>query len=526
MMSNYTRTDNNALSHATTGNARVDFFFRIVRDTGNEELINLLQNAHAENIDDTIKLVFHLRDCRGGKGEKKQFLNCIRWYARNGFEKEVIDLLGWIPYYGYWKDLLHLLDLGGNIANAIYTLFANALRSDKMRYDQKQSISLCAKYAPTESGEYDKKYKAASEIAKRMGITLKRYRREFLVPLRAYSNVTEVWMCSGKWEEIPYEKVASVCMHKNKKAFLRHDSAGFQKYLELVKSGDQKINASQLFPHQLILSYVRTGGMAHAFNSGSQIDPVVEEQWKSLVQHCKNDQRINIGKCIAVCDVSGSMCTTSGSVTPISVCVGLGLLMAELAEEPFGKQVITFESNPKFCLINGKTLRDKCQQICSIPWGGSTNLQGAFKLILDKCKMFNLSAEHCPTTIFVFSDMQFNKCVEGARTNELTNYEAIRAQYEDAGYAVPKIVFWNLAAATSNFPVTNTQDGVALVSGFSPSLMKLFMEGQNINPFGIMKQAIDDPRYAPINLTNTEPADFSQMFYGNRESIEQNKNIN
>lgn len=505
-----TRTANNALSHNSSNSARVNFFFKIVRNTGDAELITLLENSHNENVDDTIKLVFQLRDSRGGKGERKQFLNCIRWYAKNGYEKEVIDLLGWMPYYGRWKDLLELLNVGGNISNAIYTLFTNALKSDKQRLSQKQSISLCAKWAPTEGGEYDKKYKAASEIARRIGVTLKRYRREYLVPLRASSNVTEVWMCGGKWEEIQYEKVASVCMHKNKKAFMKHDEEGFNKYLELCKSGDQKINASQLFPHQLVEKYIE----------GKSVDQVTEMQWKSLIKHCKvlKHQKINIGKCIAVCDTSGSMtCENGGTAKPINVCVGLGLLIAELAEEPFGNQIITFESTPKFCLINGNTLKERVGQVCRMPWGGSTNLQGAFKLILDKCKAFNLTPDQCPTTIFVFSDMQFNQCVSNScGEGELTNHQAIQKQYEDAGYQIPKIIYWNLQGNTSSFPVTSQQSGVALVSGFSPSLMKLFMEGQEISPFGIMKQAIDDPRYAPIKLTETEPANLKKVCYGSK----------
>lgn len=510
----HTRTANGALSHITSNSARVNFFFKVVRNTGDEELIRLLEDAHSENIDDTIKLVFQLRDSRGGKGERKQFLGCIRWYARNGYEREVIDLLGWMPYYGRWKDLLELLDVGGNVANAIYSLFANALKSDKQRLSQSKSISLCAKWAPTEGGEYDKKYKAASKIATRMGITLKNYRRQFLVPLRASSNVTEVWMCGGKWEEIAYEKVASVCMHKNKKVFMKHDEEGFKKYLELCKSGDQKINASQLFPHQLVEKYIGTYNGAHP-------DEVTEAQWKSLIKHCKENQKINIGRCIAVCDTSGSMTWSSSAgssgVTPINVCVALGLLMAELAEEPFGNQIITFESNPKFCLINGKTLKERVAQVCRMPWGGSTNLQGAFKLILDKCKKFNLSEDQCPTTIFVFSDMQFNTCVSGSRgEGELTNYQAIKTQYEAAGYKIPNIVFWNLQGNTTSFPVTSRQEGVALVSGFSPSIMKMFMEGQEISPFGIMKQAISDPRYAPIKLSETEPADLKRVCYGSK----------
>ena len=113
--------------------------------------------------------------------------------------------------------------------------------------------------------------------------------------------------------------------------------------------------------------------------------------------------------------------------------------------------------------------------------------------------------------------MQFNQCVANNNgQGELTNYQAIKKQYADAGYQVPKIVFWNLRANTTNFPVTSGESGVALVSGFSPSLMKLFMEGQEITPYGIMRQAIDDPRYAPISITKSEPADISKVCYGDK----------
>lgn len=501
------KTSNGALSHATTHDARVDFFFKVIRNTGDDQLIKLLKNAHKENIEDTIKLVFQLRDCRGGKGERKQFLNCIRWYAKNGYKQEVINLIGWIPYYGRWKDLLELLDLGGDFAEAVYTVFANALRSDKERLKQGQSISTAAKWAPTEGGEYDKKYGAASKIANKIGITMKTYRREYLVPMRTCSNVTEVWMCGGKWEEIPYEKVASLCMHKNKKVFLKHDSQGFNKYLELLKSGDQKINASQLFPHQLVSQYIKQ-------SYSNTVDDVIEAQWKALVQHCRGNENTNLGKCLAVCDVSGSMTCNNG--IPINVCVALGLLMAELTQEPFGNQIITFDTNPQFCLINGKTLRERVTQIMKVNWGGSTNLQKTFKLILDKCKKFKLSPAECPSTIFVFSDMQFNSCIEGSKNNELTNYQAIKKMYTDAGYYIPKIVFWNLNGTTTDFPATTEDSGVALVSGFSPSLMKLFIEGQDISPYGIMRQAIDDPRYTPISLTNTEPTNFDTIMYGKK----------
>ncbi len=486
---NRTMTENGALSLATTGSGRVNFFFKMLRDTTQQDAEMYLKASHEESADDTIKLVFQLRDARGGKGERKQFLNCIRWYVKNGYQEEIIGLLGLIPYYGRWKDLLELLDLGDTIATEVYKLFGTALTTDRERYDNNLSISLCAKWAPTEGGEYDKKYGCVAKIARQMGITLKTYRREYLSKLRVYSNTTEVWMCSRKWSEIQYEKVASVCMNRNSKVFAKHDKDNFEQYLKAVKSGDKKINASVLFPHTLVAPYIK----------GEPLNETTELQWKALVQKCKTELKDSLGKCLSICDVSGSM-----TGTPLDVCIGLGLLMSELIEEPFGSQLITFASNPQFCAITGETLFERVDQAKGMNWGGSTNLQATFELILQKQIEYELPPELCPTTIFLFSDMQFNMAVGNGyfmqEQRDQTNFEYIQRIYETAGYKRPKLVFWNLRSSHVEFPVTADESNVALVSGFSQSLLKLFMEGKEINPYQIMCDAIDDDRYNMISM--------------------------
>jgi hypothetical protein len=509
------RTDNGALSHESTGSARVNFFFKVLRDTSEEELEKLLECAHKENMDDTIKLVFQLRDVRGGKGERKQFLRCIRWYIKNGYEQEIINLLGFIPYYGRWKDVLELVNLQHefpHVTDAIYQLYSHVLRQDKCRYKKGKSASNAGKWAPTEGGELDKKFGCASRLAKELGITLRQYRKDYLVPLRSHTNITEVWMCAQKWNEISYEKVAGICMHKNRKVFMKHDSEGYTKYLELVKKGDQKINASTVFPHTLIKSYIPKGW---TYNTSSTLDHTTEAQWKELVRHCKENQNINLGKCLAVCDVSSSMYYAGSSENAMTVCVALGLLMAELAEEPFGNQVLNFHSDPHFCLIDGETLRDKIVQMKQMPWGGSTDLEKTFKHILGVCRQHNLPPENCPETIIIFSDMQFN---QATRSNgvEITNYDNIKHMYEESGYQIPKIVFWNLNGKICEYPVKNGSQNTALVSGYSPSLFKLFLKGMDYSPYKIMRSAIDDERYNPINLSNIQPIDFSKVYYSKK----------
>ena len=74
--------------------------------------------------------------------------------------------------------------------------------------------------------------------------------------------------------------------------------------------------------------------------------------------------------------------------------------------------------------------------------------------------------------------------------------EMIRRKYEDAGYELPKIVFWNLNAY-DNVPVKFDERGVALVSGFSPSLMKsIFSDNlDSFTPESVMLETIMDERY-------------------------------
>jgi hypothetical protein len=80
-------------------------------------------------------------------------------------------------------------------------------------------------------------------------------------------------------------------------------------------------------------------------------------------------------------------------------------------------------------------------------------------------------------TLFVFSDMQFNTATNGL-LNE-TYYQTIKRQFDQAGYTIPQLIFWNLAAASgpggTPKPVTAGQSGVSLMSGFSGAIMKYFI---------------------------------------------------
>lgn len=528
-----------AKSHGSTGSGRVDYFFKVLRSTPVPELERMLSAAYSESDQDAGKLVFQLRDCRGGKGERKPFEDSLKWYVNSGRGQFVTENLKYVPYFGYWKDLNKLF--GTAVESNVIDLYAQILQMDIERLNRARehtkeggelnvSISLAAKWAPSEKSEFDRKFGAAKKIAKRLGVSLKDYRRNYLSPLREHIGVVEKYMCDKQWDQIKYGQVPSVCMLKHRKAFARNDAERFAAFLESVNRGEEKINASQLFPHELAATYVS--------KRGHSSDATVNAQWDALVKFHRSKGTLK--NAIAVCDVSGSMFQSMGAKTGYQVIdgsVGMSMLISECVAEPYRNQIITFSAKPRFHEIKGTTLYDKCKNIMHNDWGMTTNFQAVFEMILDKAVKYQyvdsegvqhtgLPVEEMPSTIFVFSDMQFDQAqaypgqtndwsysnTTRVGSNQITNLEAIRVKYHKAGYPIPQMVFWNLRGDTPDFPATSDESGVALVSGYSPALMKLFMTGMSMNPYNAMRAAIDDPRYDLID--GSESKTLSELYYG------------
>jgi glyoxylate utilization-related uncharacterized protein len=125
-------------------------------------------------------------------------------------------------------------------------------------------------------------------------------------------------------------------------------------------------------------------------------------------------------------------------------------------------------------------------------WEMNTNLHAAMRKILDVAVKGNVPQEEMPEILLILSDMQFDYCVR----HDDSAIEMIERNFTDAGYKVPKIVFWNLNAA-DNAPVKFDKNDTALVSGFSPAIMKAVLSAdiENFTPEAIMLQTIMNPRY-------------------------------
>ena len=118
---------------------------------------------------------------------------------------------------------------------------------------------------------------------------------------------------------------------------------------------------------------------------------------------------------------------------------------------------------------------------------GSTRIDKALNLILETARFFNLKNDQIPTMLLIVSDMQFHH--GGSSTNE-TEIEACLKEWDKFGYTRPKIVYWNLSGYEGQQATIGSKD-IALVSGFSPSVLKAILSGEDFTPIGIMFKAIE-----------------------------------
>jgi hypothetical protein len=328
------------------------------------------------------------------------------------------------------------------------------------------------------------------------------YQRWVLTPLRASAHVPEPIMAARRWHEISYKHVASKCMHIKSKQFFEHDTERFEAYLDNVADGKAKISGATLLPHELLAkAVVSLNSETENVDGGSTVMPtlrtriakrmaqVVNAQWDAMIARLRSAGTLD--NCLAICDVSGSMgniytpmdSPNNTRPLPILPAVALSMTLAQLAKPPFSNTFITFSARPKIITLQeGAGLGANARSMVQSGWGMNTDLHAVFvRLLLPLAVQHRVPREEMVKRLFVFSDMQFDAAAAdrpGGRRDPgawETNHDAIARVYAEAGYDVPEIVYWNLAGELQTVPVEAERKGVALMSGFSPAMMKVFM---------------------------------------------------
>lgn len=471
-----TTTDNGAVSLQSSGNDLLNLFVATARGIDEDRLYKLMEKASEESMLYTLKIVAYVRDIRGGKGERDIGRQMMDWLLEHDQRQLYANMKAYISEYGRWDDGVYLRK---SVARKHYVdLLANQLRDDLVNMVELKPVSLAAKWVPSETSAVNKKTGIFFSLAKNMGMKPAVLRKTIVSPLRKYIDVLERKMCAKEWDKVDYEKVPSVAMLKHGKpdhAFQRNDPVRFEEYKNRLVAGTAKINARAVFPHEILKQYLEA----------NCADTIVESQWNEMVQ--KMSEVGCLDNVLVLSDVSGSM-----EGMPMLISYTMGLLISSLNKsELFKNQVLTFEESPQLVDVGGDSLFERLAKIQGAPWGGSTNICAAFSMLLEKVKTDDAVM---PDKIIIVSDMQFNEA-DAAYT---TNYENICEKFEDAGYKVPHIVFWNVNGCSQDFQVASDAPNVSMISGFSVDILKCVLEGTNPTPFDTMMAALNNPRYDVI----------------------------
>jgi hypothetical protein len=456
---NLTRTTNGMVALKSSNSPVLDLFYNIGSFRG-KDIIPTFVKAFKDNADYAVRIALWVRDIRSGSGERQVFRDILNHISKldSGLACRIAAK---VPELGRWDDLF---SLEGDARQFAFNMIGNALGNDN---------GLCAKWMP-------RKGPISIELRNHFGMTPKQYRKT-LVNL---TNVVETQMCNKDWENINFSHVPSLASSRYKAAFAKHSQA-YKDYLSKLEKGDKsvKVNAGAVYPYDVLKECFEYGNILTEAKKKHVI-----AQWNALPNF------VGDASILPLVDVSGSMCYPVGNnknLQAIHVSVGLGLYLADKNKGPFNGTFLTFSSFPQLMHLEGNVL-DKLKQMVASEWGMSTDLHKAFEEILKTAKKGKVSQEDMPKYLLILSDMQFNECC----IHDDSAIEMIRRKYEEAGYQMPKIIFWNLNA-TDNTPVSFNEKGVALVSGFSPSILKSILKAdlEKFTPFNVMEETILSKNY-------------------------------
>ena len=458
------RTTNGMKARKSTASACVDLFFKIGASRG-QKIVPLFTGAYVENRDLALRIAQWARDVRGGAGERELFRQIFADLAKNDTDA-CRALVRKVPEIGRWDDLLVLA--GTELEAEAFELIKQALN---------EGNGLCAKWMP-------RKGDVAAKLRSYLGFTPKQYRKTLV----SLTNVVEQKMCAKQWTDINFSHVPSLAHSRYKTAFFRNAKDVYADYVSsLVKGEDPKVkvNAGAVFPYDVLKG--RIGVYSRGW-SKTELD-LIQKQWEALPNY------VGDANVLPMVDVSGSMTSRIGganTLTALDVAVSLGLYLADKNKGKFADTFLTFSGSPELLHLRGN-INQKIDQMVQSKWGMNTNVIAAFTKILKVAKDNNVPQEEMPQTLLILSDMQFDQC---ARFDH-SAFESVQHQYEKAGYAIPRIVFWNINSH-DNVPVKYDQRGAALVSGFSPSIVQSVLSGdeENFTPEGIMLKTIMVDRYA------------------------------
>lgn len=513
---NETTTENGMVAFKSTMDSLVDLFYKApqLRRVNPSEIADLVKNAIKVSKEDTLRILYYLRDIRGGsvgQGERSVFKEGLATFIKEVGAQSCIknDILKYIPEYGRWDDILHFFNIDKDFDSYIFNIIFKQLTVDVAAWRAKENnkISLLAKWLPSASAGRKKgvngnkrvktpRAKAKKEFivkfCKWSHISEKQYRKT-LTALRSTINLLETKLTTKSYD-FDYSKLPSKARLKHSGsngAFLRNDNRRFNKFVADVAAGKVKVNTSTIYPYEIVS---RIYDLVHKTSPSYALPrEALNNDWNNLPNWlAETDARF-----LPIIDTSGSMTHSRNwrdPIKPLHVALGIGIYMAERMPGAFKNTFITFSEKPVLQVLPEGKLSDKIKSLREINcW--NTDLEKSFDLILNAAKRYDIPQEEMPTHIMIISDMQFD---QARGKSNMSAMDMIRQKYNSAGYTAPSIIFWNAADSSSNTPVTFDEHGTVLVAGKKPGLLEEIVRSNT--PEGMVREIVNHPRYNVITF--------------------------
>lgn len=421
---NKTETLNGATTYISSGKYCLDLFASIgaSRNLDEKEIVKRFHRAFCEDKNLAMKILFYARDIRGGLGERKVFRTIIRNLPRTS-RSALVKNIQYIPEYGRYDDLLEIMDT--SCKKEVVAFIKEQLQKDIANIES-DNLSLLAKWLPSINATNIQTVKLGKRLAQCLNMSEKEY-RQTLSKLRAKIKIIENNLREKDYS-FDYSKQPSKAMFKYKKAFIRNDKERYEEFLNKVQSGAVKMNTGTLYPYDIVRSIIHGGELSDEEKKSLDVT------WNALPNYTKDENAL------VVVDGSGSM-YWGGNPQPAEVAQSLAVYFAERNTGLFKNHFITFSENPRLIEIKGDDIYNKIRFCIGFNECANTNIQKVFELILKTATKNKLSQKDMPETIYIISDMEFDSCTVDA---DLTNFEYIKKKFNEKGYKLPRLVFWNV----------------------------------------------------------------------------------
>ena len=482
------------------------YFYSTDRTMDAVEALRLFITSFNEDPLYTMKWLMYARHIKLGLGERDIFRMMLTKIGDLHPEMALQFIIGTELWnYGRWDDVLRIFfDTTSTILHeGLGEVISNQFRRDVIGCSLDDSISLLAKWMPSNNTSSTEKRSEAVILQSLLHLSAREYRKTFS-KLREHLAVVDRKASLNQWNDINYNHVPSKANLKYRNAFLKHDEERRKAYLTSLQKGDDavKINANSMFLYDIVQAYVEKSGYWGEILKSH--DETLEQLWNAQ-EGPKDYEDILI-----IRDGSASMCqqlTGNSTVTALSVVDSIALYCAQYNKnESFKNRFITFSNRPQMVDISMcQTLRDKLRRLHRFDDYSNTDIEATFDLILDTAVKNHLRQDELPSSCLIISDMQFDQAT--AHDDNTTVIESCRQKFESLGYTMPRLIFWNVSVYAHNtIPVQMHPSGVILVSGFSKSIVDMVVS-RELNPETALKTELD----AKCSIVDTVLQDYVKV---------------